>query len=194
MKSLRLNKELRGAIVEAVMEKWDNNHETPPEPECPNNYKKVLAAELNEFIYSEKIQAVPSDLLNMNSNLKVQLPDGGIENWYYPSEEGSYYGYLPGTKESKVEYVFTEKDKYWIKYQEFLKTQRKVREVHNEYIKARINYEDKVSQVVQGVNTTGQLLEVWPEVAPFLPKNLNNPSSIQLPAICTEELNAELGE
>lgn len=53
----------------------------------------------------------------------------------------------------------------------------------------RKDYQDQVTMVIQGVNTTGQLLDVWPEVERFIPLGINKTENIQLPAVSTQRLN-----
>jgi hypothetical protein len=91
-----------------------------------------------------------------------------------------------------VEYVFIGDDPLWVEYQsarELTKAFNKTVEAHKE---TRQLYTEEVDQVLQGVNTTGQLLEQWPEILPYLPSNLNNPSNINLPSISVKKLNEQL--
>lgn len=74
-------------------------------------------------------------------------------------------------------------------YKDTLKPHQDLVKEHNKVLRL---YMEEVSQVLQGVNTSKQLLEVWPEVEKFLPKGTVNPSSITLPAVSIANLNAAL--
>lgn len=50
-----------------------------------------------------------------------------------------------------------------------------------------------VIQIIEGVNTTGQLLAAWPAVEKFIPAGVNNPNRINLPAVNFARLNAGIG-
>lgn len=53
----------------------------------------------------------------------------------------------------------------------------------------RRDYEEQVTMVVSGVNTTAQLLDAWPEVEKFIPAGVNKAANIQLPAVSIQQLN-----
>ena len=74
------------------------------------------------------------------------------------------------------------------------KENHKLRKAHSEWELKRDNYMEQVTQVVGGVNTTGQLIEQWEEVAQFIPEGYRNPSRIQLPAVSVASLNAGLAK
>ncbi len=54
-------------------------------------------------------------------------------------------------------------------------------------------YEQDISNVINGSRSTGQLLNVWPEVEQFLPVGASDPSTINLPSVNINSLNARLG-
>ena len=68
--------------------------------------------------------------------------------------------------------------------------QLKVREAYDLELS---NYMENIHQVLYAVNTTGQLIEVWPEVERFLPVAFATPSAINLPAINITSFNEKLG-
>ena len=62
------------------------------------------------------------------------------------------------------------------------------------YDKEKANYEQDVTQVLDGCNTSGQLILVWEEVEKFLPKGVANPSIINLPSVNIAALSRKLGK
>lgn len=50
----------------------------------------------------------------------------------------------------------------------------------------------QVRQVVDAVNTTKQLLEVWPEAEQFIPEDIRDPSTITLPSVNIADLNNQV--
>ena len=72
------------------------------------------------------------------------------------------------------------------------KAARKDKEKFDQWDLTRKNYAKNIEQVLSGVNTTGQLLEVWAECERFLPVAIVNPSNINLPSVNFTELNKHL--
>jgi hypothetical protein len=157
----------------------------------------ILADKVHNKVYGKyDLEGIPKDLLNTCNYIKIQRPDGGIKHLEFAKtttiDGNSTYTCKVSTKESKVEYVFIGDDPLWVEYQsarELTKAFNKTVEAHKE---TRQLYTEEVDQVLQGVNTTGQLLEQWPEILPYLPSNLNNPSNINLPSISVKKLNEQL--
>lgn len=53
---------------------------------------------------------------------------------------------------------------------------------------------EEITSVIFSINTTAQLVEIWPEVEAFLPEYIANPSKgISLPALVTTSMNKKLG-
>ena len=65
-------------------------------------------------------------------------------------------------------------------------------EVYNEYGLNFRNFKSQVRQTLDSVNTTKQLVEVWPEVEEHLPESVKDPSKIQLPSVNIQSLNEQL--
>ena len=81
----------------------------------------------------------------------------------------------------------------WVAYQKALNDAKVKNAAYEEHQKSLKKFTNELKQVLESVNTTGQLLEVWPEAAPFVPQEISNPSSISLPAVSFVELNKVLG-
>jgi hypothetical protein len=101
--------------------------------------------------------------------------------------------YKISTTQSKVEYVFTEDDPLWVEYSAELEAAKLANKAYDEHHKALVKFKSEVATVLESVNTTLQLVEVWPEALPFVPQNISNPSSINLPSVNFAELNKVLG-
>lgn len=190
MKSLRLNKEMRQTILDNFVAKYVAANQAPTKPDVSGDQIKYkVARELQQKLYSQYENLIPKEFQNTSYRIKVKLPNDSIADW----DEKDDRIYLLSTKENKVEYVFTESDPVWLEYQKellFVKEYNKLKEVYDKELR---KFKDEVLQVLNSVNTTGQLVEVWPEAEPFLPKEIANPSTINLPAVNFAELNKVIG-
>lgn len=192
MKSLRLNKEMRDNILSNFVAKYLVANPKPTITRSIDMLKSDIATKISNNLYGKYVELVPKDLLNTCNYLCVQLPNDSVAQFYFRVEGGDCIS-LPSTKENKVEYVFTESDPMWIEYQVAaakLKEENAVVEAHE---KALSKFKGEVKQVLESVNTTLQLVEVWPEAAPFVPQEISNPSSINLPSVNFAELNKVIG-
>ena len=83
--------------------------------------------------------------------------------------------------------IINSDDKDYVKYE-------KVLESHGDWLKERRNLNTEITTVLNSVNTTKQLIEVWPEVEKFLPAHIADPNTgIKLPALKVSRLNEKLG-
>lgn len=193
MKSLRLNKEMRENILNNFVAKYLLAN---PAPEQPLNLQAVqsdIAKKINNKLYGKYTNLVPVELLNQCQYLNVQLPNDSVTYWYYRDEDGDST-YLTSTRERKVEYTFTEQDPLWVEYQAKVVEYKKLTAELEVHTKALNKFKSEVKQVLESVNTTLQLVEVWPEALPFVPQEISNPSSINLPAVNFAELNKVIAE
>lgn len=113
-------------------------------------------------------------------------------SYNYTGVHSFEYTYKVSTSEAKVEYVFTEDDPLWVEYQTAKELTKAFNKEVEEHQATRKLYSEEVDQVLQGVNTTGQLLGQWPEIEEFLPSNIANPSKINLPSVSVKKLNEQL--
>lgn len=193
MKSLRLNKEMRENILNNFVAKYLEANPKPESTLSKNKIQSDIANKIHQKVYANVVALnIPDEFVNTSSYVAVQLPNESVSHWVYRDNEGNSV-YKVSTKLSKVEYVFTESDPLWLEYKELdaqLKEQSKVFEQHSKDLG---KFKAEVKQVLDSVNTTGQLVEVWPEAAPFVPQEISNPSSINLPAVNFAELNKVIG-
>jgi hypothetical protein len=192
-KSLRLNKSLRDSILKSIMNKYEEANPLP-ESELPTSVdlKVDLAEKIHKKVYGKYSINIPIDMVNTSNHIKVQYPNQSVVQLYFKYDENKGYDYKISTKQSKVEYVLSEDDPLWL---DFIAIKNKIDEFNNiikGLVKDKKSYEEGVSQVLEGVNTTGQLLEQWPEVEDYLPQNISNPSKINLPSVSVSKLNEKL--
>jgi len=197
-KSLRLNKDLRTNILNSIMQKFDESNPKPTS-ELPTlkELKGILADKVHTKVYGKyNLDSVPQDLLNTSSYISIQTPNDSIEHIdfsYTPTGVSSFsHTYKVSTSKSKVEYVFTEDDTLWTEHQEARELTKVFNKEVDAYLETRSIYKGEVDQVLQGVNTTGQLLEQWPEIEEFIPESIANPSKINLPNVSVSKLNEQL--
>lgn len=194
MKSLRLNKEMRETILNNFVDKYIKAKPAPIKPDVGGEQLKSKAArKVQQKLYGKYEDVIPKDMQYTAYYIKVQLPNESIADWEFGFDENDNRIYSLSTKENKVEYVFTESDPIWVEYQKELVVVKEYSKLKDEYDKELRKFKAEVKQVLDSVNTTGQLVEVWPEAAPFVPQEISNPSSINLPAVNFAELNKVIG-
>lgn len=197
MKSIRLNKELRAEIISNIRQAYTIKNK---EPVLPDPKKDLLIT--IEDIYRKRAKAIEDKVIAAGLT-KEYLKKSHYFNISINGETFSnHFRDASGSKEYLTQvnpttsYLFTDDnltDKECIQavkiYKAARKKERPLRQKRSEWVKVRNNYIADVVNVLAGVNTTGQLLEVWPEVEKFLPKGITDPSSINLPAVSINQLN-----
>jgi hypothetical protein len=188
MKSLRLNKELRNNILNSFLEKYKASN---PEPKVgsESEAKSVAARKVQKKLYGKYEGLLPKELTAESMGLTIQLPNGVVQSWYFGNDEDGDSIYLLVSKESKVKYVFTADDPIYVEYRKVADDVSKQLITQKEWFKGYDKFKSEVQQVLESVNTTGQLVEVWPESEPFIPKEIHDPSKINLPAVNFAEIN-----
>lgn len=184
-KSVRLNKEIRTRILTSIMDKYLVKNPLPLEQANEHNW-------LAESVYARKyghleqhISEIPSELLNMRSYILVQVaghelaPDFLEVDGVTP-ERAFAQIYHPATPEEEAEYVRVNREN------------RKLQQVYDKAVRDMNTYREEVRDVLSSVNTSKQLVELWPEVEEFIPNTLRDPSNIQLPTISVASLNDAL--
>ncbi|ARM71086.1 hypothetical protein pVco7_gp098 [Vibrio phage pVco-7] len=208
MKSIRLNTEIREAIIKNISDAYDKNN---PKPELTIDTGDILEKAVRQHYMKQSLEM--RKLIEANPILKDQVSTTGYIQYISPTGSwGSVYLYDKNNSEAeKVRALskysgtrdFSNPD-YLAKHpslkkaaEEFTSLQkaaRKEREALSDWNKARTSYLDEIQQVLKGVNTTKQLMEQWEEVKEFIPQAYFNPSKIALPAINTKALNEKLGK
>lgn len=197
MSSIRLNKTTRGEIVDRVMKAWLLKNKEPKRY-TRAQYTKDRDALIEEIILaeSEEVKAkarkagIAEEFLALTSYRYVVLSDteGKRTQWMVYVDSGeALHGCGAMDLDLNTELVAK------IKKLRKKCTNKRTQDTYKAWENKRNNYRKDVENVVAGVNTTGQLREVWPEVEKFLPEALNNPSKgIQLPTVSIKALNAAI--
>ena len=218
MKSIRLNKELRENIVNNIMESFDIENTAPPEAKDTQKllniavYDYYLETYKQQFIELQKwskkypkVVAMTSALqyidtqknvcrLNFTTMTSVSYLDG-----VYISDTDPLYVNHPNVLQGmfidlgNMEKIPENISKTLDEIQKEKKNDKAIRKALSIYTKERKEYKETVTNVIAGVNTTGQLIEVWGEIDKFIPKGVANPSEINLPAVNTKSLNSKIG-
>ncbi|AUR87220.1 hypothetical protein HYP58_gp74 [Vibrio phage 1.097.O._10N.286.49.B3] len=197
MGSIRLNKTTRTDIVDRVMKAWLLKNKEPKRY-TREQYTKDRDALIREKVLGESQElkgkahkaGIAEEDLILTSYRRVVMSDssGKRHQWtlYVDSNEAiNRCGALDLDLDSELTAKIHKLRKKC--------TNKRAQDAFKAWETKRINYRKDVENVVAGVNTTGQLREVWPEVEKFLPEALNNPSSgIKLPTVSIKALNAAI--
>ena len=74
-----------------------------------------------------------------------------------------------------------------------LKNKKDLNKDYDTWLANRSAVADQVRMALDSVNTTGQLLSVWPEAEKFIPTDVLDFSTIQLPSVSFSSLNKAVG-
>lgn len=207
IKSIRLNKEIREAILNNIKTAWVEANPAPV-------FKSIIANDIlincvNEMYLArtkelrELIQATPrlSKAIALQAYSYFKSPTGTSTAAEFPdTEDGKHIYYI---KSEIIQHNFENPDelkksapmrKAVKQFNEVKKKEQKFNKELNAWVTARNTYLEQCKQVIYAVNTTKQLLEVWEEVGKFIPDAYRNPSRIALPAINVKSLNAQLSK
>ena len=202
MKSIRLNKEIRFNIITNIKKAYLLKN---PEPILASP-AVLLDAEVLAYSLacSEKIEAIAKEAgllkcIHRTHYIQYRNPSGVYSVVYNVDDSGNNAMFYSDVSDGLV-FDFEDKE---AKLPEVLSDAAIAFHIHNkEYKHARINlaahtikldkYLEDVSNVLSGVNTTGQLIEAWPECEKYVPVGILNPSKINLPALSIAELNKVL--
>lgn len=210
MKSIRLNSNLRDTIINRIMTAWDLAN---PCKVTEQSEWEVTKQELFVPAINEKLKRMPDYLawVNLPETKKylTSSPHSYHRNIKYPNGSTSNYNYLEDVKgiltpllpadfcsgmlfDYSQETLPTWAEKAVTSWKRKIKGIKANNALYDEHVKERRLYRDEITNIIYNVNTTGQLLDVWPEVEKFLPETAVNPSKTTLPAVSTKKLNAAL--
>ena len=205
-KSILLNKQSRQDIVDNIMQSYKKQN---PPPKVKDTRKQELHAALLTY-YHEKY----ADMINFykNSSMARDFMQADYYALYqdsskntctlnFKSKEGDsetlpIKGYSmfvnlsnPDNVATLPKYVTDVIDSNKRKEKSIRKQRAALSAWEVEYER----YEQDITNVIAGSRSTGQLLNVWPEVERFLPVGANDPSVITLPSVNINNLNTRLG-
>lgn len=184
MKSIRLNKESRKHILNSVMEKYKEVNALP-EPEDFDGQLSELALKVYKRKYGKIVgyfEEIPSNMLNLRSYASLHLQNGSMIHPDFPND-------LRLPTENIALPVTPAEDKI---VATIIKNRSNHQKQYEAYMVELSKYREQVETVINSCNTTGQLVELWPEVTEFIPETMRNPSKINLPSVCISNLNQAL--
>jgi hypothetical protein len=181
MKSVRLSKEIRNNIAKAMLDAWEKN--SPPPCNLSEENKK-LGDELYDRCYPNlNVNGIPIDMLKRRSNIMVDI-NGSVRE--YPMSE---------TRPVRMQGMYTQlPNKSFPTTPAIVTAFERKKEAFERWASEKNSFEEEVLQILNSVNTTKQLCELWPEAESYLPPYASDPSKgIKLPALKTSRLNEALG-
>lgn len=203
MKSIRLNKEIREAIINNIAVAYDKANVKPVVTANPNEIleKAVIAHYMRQSQPIRKVIEANPELeahIRYDNKLSYRTPTNSWE--YIKSTEDKPLKVLVNFAYTRIfnDENYLSKNPSLAKAAEEWKAAQKVAREERAKVSAwareRTIYLDEIRQVLVGVSTTKQLLEQWEEVKEYIPAAYFNPSKINLPAINVQSLNAKLGK
>jgi hypothetical protein len=208
-KSIRLNKQLRQDILNNIMDSYDAAN---PAPERPEMKKGTSIGELIKKAFFTKHKKVIEEVTNSSQALKDIIGIHKKSTYLDIKDEKGYWSSIYFTEDDLKDldvpqallrgcFINLEDpaqrtaamNKAIEAKKKFEKTTLKeYKQVQKDYDLSRRNYASQIRTVLDGVNTSNQLLEVWPEVSKYLPTGVLEPSKIQLPSVNIATLNSAL--
>lgn len=178
MKSVRLSNSIREQILENVLSNWDEQN---PEGNLEQAENDLAIYVWNKKFgkYKKHFDAIPQGFFQKRHYVKYE--HGGIVNQAQSIHE------LPYRQYNEVLVTLELNDPIVCAYQE-------AKEHYQDWRRRRSEIKTEVSAILESVNTSKQLIELWPQVEDFLPAHVADPDkAIKLPALDVSYLNKRLG-
>lgn len=184
MKSIRLNKQSRNDILESIKEGFrvsfckSNNLESLV-PLLDQEREKLALKAWNDCFGNLVFPKYLTQFINLRGLIKISCEDGRIFSHYIsrPMPIGSRVHKIYTVSEWKT--VFSEVNR--------------VAALIDLYNGESVTLLAEAKAVIESVNTTSQLIDVWLSVVPYLPAYLTDPDkAVRLPAIQTSRLDDRL--
>lgn len=194
MKSVRLTKDMRQRILNSYLACYTASN---PEPQkyTEKAIEGVFAEAQRKRLFVKAgvcDTTIPTQFLQKSRYIRIQLPDETVTGFYFYNPEGTDYDYKPCPSLDGA-IAIDANDPSYLAYKE---AKRKLKELNQPYDAWRSAYnvvQDQVRMALDSVNTTGQLLSVWPEAEKFIPTDVWDFSTIQLPSVSFSSLNKAVG-
>lgn len=191
MKSVRLTKYARESILQSVMDGFEHNYFKDRVYDSPSKLAdaSIAAREAAMILlwdktygkHAEKLASIPKQLLS-GSSFSVATDNGN-------HHESLNLKGRPGKCTSGVDVLLTQEE-WEVVFAERIRLQGE----YAEWDKEQKSFRKEVWQILESVNTTAQLVELWPSAEQYLPANLADPEKgIKLPALHISRLNEKLG-
>jgi hypothetical protein len=183
MKSIRLNKSIRDDIVNAMVISWEK---TSPKP----NDMRAESQKVGDAIYREAHKKITFGNAHMhffNTSMCVKYTVDGVVQTMVMSCARPIKSTTSSNHTDGISIAYDEAPKIVLDLQ-------KLEKHNNNWAGLKRSFKEEVSQIVSSVNTTQQLVDLWPESEQYLPAYASDPSKgINLPALATSRLNEALG-
>ena len=181
MKSMKLNQIIRDDILLSIMKTWDARNVEPDVGEAEARFAMWLWSR-HVGKDAKALESVPDKYLNKKTAVAYSY-DGTVNQVTLAKAMAAWWGRY----ETPVLEVFEKEHRE-------LKRFNKVVSDKGVWSEKRNEVERESSIVLDSVNTTKQLIEMWPQCEPFLPAYVANPDkAVRLPAIPLSRLNERLG-
>lgn len=181
MKSVKLNKTIKEDIINSMMSAWESNN--PCKFDINKEEEKLGDLIWKRYYKQYNLEDIPKSMLRLDNTVVICI---NTNNYNYnmskqmPVKKSNHWSQIPcKVFESKPAFIkeFEEKQK-----------------VHYKWASDKDTFKEEIEQIVNSVNTTKQLVELWPEAEQYIPPYANDPSKgITLPALKTSRLNELLG-
>lgn len=194
MKSVRLTKDMRQRILTSYLACYDASN---PEPERHNEkiFEGIFAETLRKRLFDKAgvdETTIPTEFLQQASYIRVQTPDGTLTWFHFYNSEGTNYDYKPCPKLDGAINIDAN-DPAYVAYKTAKRQLKDLNAPYDAWYTTRNEVEAQVRMALDSVNTTGQLLSVWPEAEQFIPSDVLDFSKINLPAVSFNDLNKAVG-
>lgn len=183
MKSIRLTNVMRDEIIKSISDQYNKQNPIPFDLE---KEEENLAIYFYEKAYSAILPAlkkVPNDFFTFSDCVVVCI-------------NGEQTRFNVGKKIFRVKASenYNRKPDYVADKDERLELFHAAKDAVKEWEKKKLELYREAKAVIDNCNTNLQLIEMWPQIEPFLPAYIANPEkAIRLPAIQTSRLNERLG-
>jgi hypothetical protein len=180
MKSIRLSNDIRDNIILAMVAACKKNN---PEPYDLKKERECVGETLWNDLYGHlSFNKIPDTMLRIHKVVKISIRDK-VSQWPLTISRP-----VKAEDFSKsVDAVYDEAPGFILDYWDMAKAWDK-------WDKALTEFQCEITQIIYSVNTTKQLVDLWPEAEDYLPAFANDPSKgINLPALKTSRLNEALG-
>lgn len=183
MKSIKLSESKRNDILSLILNVWEQNNKRPDVEKAQKNaaqryYELGVPLAVRELEH----QSVVKPFLRKGTSFMVSI-QGSMHRFTLPCER-------PLPKENGHTPCILVLDEALPESEMLIL----VTDQYNDWKKQRETIWREAKEILASVSTTKQLIELWPQVEPFLPAYLVDPSKgVNLPAIPVSRINEKLG-
>jgi len=180
MKSIRLSEVTRDQIISQMM---DGYKEITPAPISKSDAANKAGIALWGVVYGRiKFSAIPQDFLVQSYRISAQFGGDFVQFIMKSKMPATSTSYSPNPCK-----VFNKTPGFYKKY---------LAEVaaYEKWDAACDSFRSELRSILYSVNTTKQLIDIWPECVKYLPQgSVDSIQTCNLPALKTAELNKKLG-